>query len=66
MRVLCWCCDLILAVGAADGRGDRRLECIWCSLPQVGECVCLREVLSSLSLSRQTAGQTGLGEQWTV
>lgn len=34
------------------------------SLKWVG--VCVYEVLSSLSLGRRTAGQTGLGEQWAV
>lgn len=29
-------------------------------------CVCVREVLSSLCLGRQTAGQTGLREPWAV
>ena len=28
--------------------------------------VCVREELSGLSLGRQTAGQTGSGEQWAV
>lgn len=34
LRFVC-CCDSILAVGEADGRGDWMLECILCSLSQV-------------------------------
>lgn len=40
--------DLVLAVDAADGRGDRRPEGVWCALPQEGGCVHTRSSLVCL------------------
>lgn len=48
-QVLCYCCDLILAVGAADGRGVTKGWGVFgAPSPQVGGCVHVRSSLARL------------------
>lgn len=63
--VLSCCSDWILSVGRADGEEGQRegLGALW---RLSVKCLGVHEWLLSLSLGRQTAGQTGLGKQWAV